>query len=83
MTTGGPSPWPEPKIDAIPDTYAAAIGAEVLGVGTRVPVVYPFVGTCWLIFCQVKLLFSCWLGDAEEASASLPIASKFQDWTLH
>eukprot|EP00434_Breviolum_minutum_P010371 symbB.v1.2.009148.t2/scaffold548.1/size229490/8 len=37
----GPSPWPEPKIDAIPDTYAAAIGAE--------------------------------------ASASLPIASKFQE----
>ena len=37
----GPSPWPEPKIDAIPDTYAAAIAAE--------------------------------------ASASLPIASKFQE----
>lgn len=37
----GPSPWPEPKGEALPDTFAAAIGAE--------------------------------------ASANLPIASKFQE----
>ena len=24
----GPSPWPEPKGEALPDTFAAAIGAE-------------------------------------------------------
>ena len=25
----GPSPWPEPKGEALPDTFAAAMGAEV------------------------------------------------------
>ena len=24
----GPSPWPEPKGEALPDTFAAAMGAE-------------------------------------------------------
>lgn len=89
----GPAPWPESKIETGPDTFSAAIGAEVrrftwscdpYGFGTLVR----FGGkidenmsigcsgslpVLWFV-ALVKCFVGCW-----QASASLPIASKFQE----
>ena len=113
----GPSPWPEPKGEALPDTFAAAIGAEAARWGksgwnlpgssswTVYHTVYQIeevqgfiqkkfkgsyqhrfdhclVGSFILRFGQGNARRHFCLGDSDqswEASANLPIASKFQD----